>query len=450
MASTGRTKKFAFSLLIVITIVFAFLFASCGKEHHHEWGEWEPYIESTCYVAGQERALCSCGAAKYRRVELAHEFVSGKIDISEKTMAMVCSKCGAEEEHELTSEAARIPLVTIDGGTLSISWGGNSYTAVSESYGADSLKFTLDGGAASLSDGAGAYSVYVLSPGYLALEGSRGAIAEDLYGKVVRSRNLADAVSSSVNGGAGAGYPAAVYNGKEYRGIYTLSPVKGAATLGMAEGGAAFLAAGTTEQTELRAVIATTAEESGFRVLYASDGLGNDAVVQSFNNMIAFITENDWGDFADGIGPLLNVDRAIDGMLFTCAAGDAGCVCANILWATYDGTTWVPVPYQLDGAFAKGTVIEPDHGCNLLWEKLWMYFDPETRARWRDLRFGVLSLDSIKQTAADHFDRIPAELLERDEKLAAKVAESKEAAVAAVMESVNGILAQLDVYYGLQ
>ncbi len=451
MSLTSRTKKYAFSLLIIITAFLSLLLTSCGEEHRHEWGEWEPYIESTCYVAGQERSLCSCGAAKYRRVDLAHEFELDTISISEKTMKTVCTKCGAEEEHELTSEVAHIPLVTIEGDTLTVSRNGADFTAAVENYGADSFRFTLNEGKASLADGAAEYSEYVLTPGYLDSVTSNKAIADDLYGNVVRSRALTDALSSAVNGGVGAGYPVAAYKDGMYKGIYTLYPAEDAALLGMSDGAqTALLASGVTDQTALRAVIETTAEESGFKVVYASESLGNDATVQSFNNMIDFISQNDWDDFRDGIGAYVSVDRAIDGMLFTCAAGAADCVSANILWVTYDGTTWIPVPYKLDGAFGGAVLIEPEHDCNLLWEKLWMYFDPEIRARWRDLRFSVLSLDSIKQTVYDHFDRIPEELSVRDEKLSKKVAECREAVAAAVMENVNATLAQHDVYYGLQ
>ena len=444
-------KRFVFSTFVLLALALPLLLASCGKEHRHEWGEWEPYIESTCYVAGQERSLCSCGAAKYRRVALAHEFELSKTDISKRTMLMVCSKCGAEEERELTAEAAHITLVTIGDGMITVEAGGSSYTASAENYGSDSYRFTLNEGAASLADGAGEYSEYILSPGYLDNVASRKAIAEDLYGNVVLSGDPADPISSALNGGAGAGYPVAAYRGKEYIGICTLYPFTNGTLLGMTDGGnrAALLAEQYSDQAALRAVISAPTEENGFRVLYAAEGFGNDAIVQSFNDMITFIGENDWNAFKDGLAAHVDIDRAIDEMLFTCTVGAVDCITANKLWVTYDGTRWIPVPYNLDYSFAD-VAMEPDQASNLLWEKFNLYFIEETNARWRDLRFGSLSLDAIEQTVRAHFDKIPEEALRLDEDLASQVSESVEPAVAVIMENVNANLARLDVYFGLQ
>ena len=450
MTSVRSLRSLTLSLFIILTLSLSLLLASCGEEHKHEWGEWEPYIESTCYVAGQERSLCSCGAAKYRRVALSHEFELAGTDISGRTMTMVCAKCGAEEERELTAEGAHITLVTVGDGTLTVERGSETFTAPYENYQTDSYKFTLNEGAASLADGAGEYSKYVLAPGYLGETSSYGAASEDLYGNVVLSRNRTDPLSSAVNGGAGAGYPVAAYKGEEYLGICTLSPVIEGTLLGMTAGDqAALLAEQYSEQTALRAAIETSAEESGFRVLCTAEGFGNEAAVQSFNDMITFIGENDWNAFRDGLAAHVDIDRAIDEMLFTCATGAADCVSANILWITYDGTTWIPAPYKLDDSLVNAA-IEPDHDCNLLWEKLNLYFNEEIVARWRDLRFGPLSLDSVEQTVRAHFGRVPEEALRLDEDLASKVAESIEPAVAAVMENVNANLARLDVYFGLQ
>ena len=58
MTSIRSHRIIAFLLSIITFLSAALSFSSCGKPHKHEWGEWEPYIESTCYVAGQERSLC--------------------------------------------------------------------------------------------------------------------------------------------------------------------------------------------------------------------------------------------------------------------------------------------------------------------------------------------------------------------------------------------------------
>ena len=452
MTSIRSHRIIAFLLSIITFLSAALSFSSCGKPHKHEWGKWEPYIESTCYVAGQERSLCSCGAAKYRRVELAHEFELGSVDLSEKTMTMVCPKCGTEEVRELTSDVAHIALITIDdaeGTSLTVERADATFTASFESLGGGAYSFRLNDGASSLADGAGEFSDYTLTPGYLGQRGSYGAIAAELYGNVVRSRNYTDPLSAALNGGAGAGYPAALYTGGKFDGICTLTPTD--ASSGATPGAqASMLALSATEQTELRNVI-DAVDGSGFKILHTADGFGDEAAVQSFNEMISFVSSNDWGDFRDGLAARVDFDRAADEMFFACVAGDAGCVAANILWTTYDGTVWIPVPYKLDNSFENGaSPVEPDHDCNLLWEKLNLYLAEELNARWRDLRYGPLALDSIEGAVRGHFARIPQELLALDEKLASEVSECREKTVAAVMETVNSNLARLDVFYVLQ
>lgn len=448
MTSIRSHRIIAFLLFISLSLSAVLSFSSCGKQHKHEWGEWEPYIESTCYIAGQERSLCTCGAAKYRRVALAHEFELESVDLSEKTMTMVCPKCSTEEVRELTSDVAHIALITIDdaeSGLLTVERGENTFTASFTDLGGGAYSLSLNDGASSLADGAGEFSDYMLTPGYLGQPGSYGAIAAELYGNVVRSRNYTDLVSTAVNGGAGAGYPAALYIAGKFGGICTLTP-----TDASSGAQASILALAATEQTELRNVI-DTVDGSGFKIVYTADGFGDEAALQSFNEMISFVSQNDWDDFRDGLAAHVNFDRAADEMLFACVAGDAGCVAANILWTTYDGTVWIPVPYKLDNSFENGaSPVEPDHDCNLLWEKLNLYMAEDLNARWRDLRYGPLALDSIEGTVRAHFDRIPQELLALDEKLASEVSECREKIVAAVMETVNSNLARLDVFYVLQ
>ncbi len=444
MAHTRFIRKSVITTFIILTL--SFLLASCGEEHRHEWGEWEPYIESTCYVAGQERSVCSCGAAQYRRIELAHEFELQSADLAEKKETEVCVKCGTKEERDLTYGTVKIPIVTAETeSTITLVCDGGEFSASFVKASEDSYKLTLKDGAAQVAKDAGAFSEYYLTPGYLKDRTSYGAIAEDLYGQVASTGNYQDPLSSAPNFGAGEGIPVAFYNGDKFSGIYTLSPAKDAF---FSDSAAAMISNAATAQTELRAAVGASADEAGFKVIWKSDSLGDDALYQSFNDLISFIGENDWDDFRDGVSAHVAVDRAIDEMLFTCAIGATDSVSANILWLTYDGTTWIPVPCKLDGAFADAA-IEPDHGCNLLWEKLNLYFGDEIGARWRDLRFGALSLDSIEQTVRAHF-KLPSELTSLDGKTASDASAGEEATVASVMAAVNANLSRLDAYYGLQ
>ena len=115
----------------------------------------------------------------------------------------------------------------------------------------------------------------------------------------------------------------------------------------------------------------------------------------------------------------------------------------NMLWATYDGKTWIPTVYDQDGTFGQvwdGVRFEDAHrplptvtggkiNVNIeygpsdpaegepryiLWDKLWNNFAEEILDRYYELRRTVLSTDNIIAELRAFESSVPASVYEAD------------------------------------
>ena len=69
----------------VLLICFCLLFASCKKEHVHEWQDWVVTREATCTTTGERRRECACGSSGTEVIPLTpHSYDQG-----------ICTVCGA-------------------------------------------------------------------------------------------------------------------------------------------------------------------------------------------------------------------------------------------------------------------------------------------------------------------------------------------------------------------
>ena len=113
----------------------------------------------------------------------------------------------------------------------------------------------------------------------------------------------------------------------------------------------------------------------------------------------------------------------------------------NMLWATYDGKTWIPTVYDQDGTFgqswdginfAKSNNNLPsilngriEVGINfgpsgnnvpkfILWDRIWNNFTAEVLARYDELRQSVLSTENMKAELKAFQDSIPESMFAED------------------------------------
>lgn len=443
--------KFIIGIIAVVSAVLAL--ASCKEEHVHEWSEWEPYIESTCFVVGQEKSTCACGEVRYRELPKAHTFELEKEDIQKGKMVYKCTKCGTEEERDITPEELGVPIVRFTGSMSGIS-GTNrvtvnvKYDSADKSFEAKgsvkiqgatstayekknySLKFRTDDGEklkVTVLDEWGDHSKYCLKANYIDYSQLRNVVSAKLYGELVKTRDKDDVASTLTNGGAIDGFPVALYINGSFNGLYTFNTPKDEYVLGLTnedQKQALLMAKDPNDVTMLVSHVEGTFEDNSIEVVYSSTeenpAVSEDWIIESFNDMIEFINNNDGAAFRNGISEYIDVDRAIDYMLFTYAISGSDNAAKNILWATYDGKVWVTSPYDLDSTWGLGwngeSFFEPGHIVpakrmyNVLWKKLEENYSAEIAERWHELRDGVLSFENVEKLFRDFDALIPQKL----------------------------------------
>ena len=139
---------------------------------------------------------------------------------------------------------------------------------------------------------------------------------------------------------------------------------------------------------------------NGWEVEYC----GNDDTNSLRNNFNKVINEIKNNDFSH-----IYVDRAIDSMLYTMLIGARDNYSKNILWASFDGSNFLPSVYDLDAtwginwdgkSFSKYNEylindILSSWNCNELWKKLFQNYPLKIVSSYFSLREEPLKLDNI-------------------------------------------------------
>ena len=477
MKKTFSAFRSVCAAALAATLLASALFInSCGKEHVHKWGEWELYIEPTCYIAGQERSVCSCGASKFRSIDVSHQYGEPENDVAAKKKVSVCSICGSKREEELTSGDVGIALITVAGNPSEKSAQFDvSYDGAGEPFSDKATVFVIanDDGAKGkssysvklssprcLNDGWKEYSEYVLDASDPYLSKSANAVSSALYRSVVLSSGKSDAVNSAFSAGAKDGVPVCLYIGNDFKGIYMLSVPYTAESLGMnGEGSQAIMRESAySEQTALASPLSGDPSADLIEINYTST---EDALwaAESFNAMTEFVRNTNGAAFREGIGQYIDVDRAIDEMLFVYASGAVGNVSDKTVWATYDGTVWIPLAGDMTGAFgvarAEGEEVVPGEAlvsdrASVLWQKLNLYFADELGTRWEALRNGPLSLASVQDAFGSYLSDTPDFVADADENVNKGALGANEAYAKKIGEYASASLYYLDVHFGVQ
>ena len=480
----SKIRKYAAPLALFLLAFFSVFATSCGREHVHEWGPYEPFLEPTCFVAGQERSVCSCGKARYREISVSHNFVKDRLDIENRATVYVCTVCGTEQSERLTTDEAGMPIVSLDGPVSGMTSEnrvplGISYEGLEGSFDAScfarienrfSPSFPRKDYAIELEDGDGEpYTVtldgklgevggFSLIANYIDSSSLRNVLSAKLYGEIAKTRDKDDKMSRLVNCGATDGYPVLVYLNGEFLGLYTLNVTEDESGLGMTgdPGEAILFANGYTDQSILRAPLSDNYEHEGIELIYTSGG-DKGAAIDSFNRMINFINADAGFAFKQGAGGHVDVERAIDGMLFTYLTGAVDNVSKNILWVTYDGEVWIPVPHNLSGTwglkwdgdeFISPGTVSPGHPYNELWRRFSESYYYEASQRWAELRRGPVTVENIERIARELDGMISDDVRDADAATRSEHLTTDKNNVEQIISFTRESIAYLDEYYG--
>ncbi len=284
--------------------------------------------------------------------------------------------------------------------------------------------------------GWGKENKYCMKANYIDFSQARNVVAARMFSQVVVSRpNINEGLKDAPNYGLIDGYPVIVYLNGEFHGLYTMNIPKDSWQFAM-EGDettkeALLMADAWTDSVNLNEQIGefvdgATWETYGWEVEHCSTK-DETWIRDSFNKVIAILNCGDKDTIRKELPKHLDIEAAIDNMIFTYFINAADNRAKNILWATYDGEIWIPSMYDMDGTFGiywNGQPIgtsKPDFpqnavdtypyitsdgrlkitGCKM-YEVLCKCFSEEVEARYRELRKTVLN-DSNTRAMFDKF-----------------------------------------------
>ena len=284
-----------------------------------------------------------------------------------------------------------------------------------------------------LCDGWGQQFKYCMKANWIDYTQARNVVSAQLFGDVIRSREVTDELTSLVNGGAIDGFPIVVYNNGDFLGLYTMNIPKDKWMFGMEHSDEKNQAIVMADQWDdcvamkkpITGITKNWTYSCSWELEFASNeestvDNSTDWVANSLNNLINFVINNDGQAFIDGISQYADVDKCIDSMIYTffiCADDN---VSKNILWVTYDGTHWFSSMYDMDGTWGlkwNGQIaFNENHllinnlnisNYNLMWQKLYKNFYTRIVERYLEMRQGPLSYENIEKRFTEFFDKIP-------------------------------------------
>ena len=283
--------------------------------------------------------------------------------------------------------------------------------------------------------GWGKQSKFCLKANYIDHSHARNVVSAKLWGQVVKSRSDFDTLPAelrtSPNFGAVDGFPIKVYYNNSYEGVYTWNIPKDGWMNNM------------DNKLDTHCILCGEEYVSGcFRSANASlwsDEL-HDAmpanIVTSFNNFQNFVINSSDDEFKTGLSTYADVNSLIDYYIFQYVICGLDSMGKNQLFFTYDGTKWMASSYDMDSTFGmywngrnfvsaeyrmqedyesgKNTSSNYNGEGNLLYVRLEQIFINEIKARYAELRAGVLSYSNIVNEFERFMDTIGKDLYAED------------------------------------
>jgi len=408
-----------------------------------------------------------------------------KVKDYDKAISYKCENCDYHFVKELEPSDIHIPIITFNGSLDDISkenkvqvnvkyesedmnfesiatlklQGNSSLYYPKKNYTIQFLNEDLSKNKIRFIDAWGKESKYCLKANYIDFTQARNVVSAKLYGEVVHSRNINDKLNSLVNGGAIDGFPVIIYNNNDFLGLYTLNIPKDKWLFGMGKGEKEAILQGDNWSNTVRLQEKIDDNFSDGIALEYSSTEDAEWIVNSFNNMIDFLNNATYLEFINHANEYIDVDRAIDSMLYTmviCAPDNVG---KNILYITYDGEVWIPSVYDMDGVMGLywngdiGTMkyndllSEVTSYNNHLWEVLYKYKKYEISLRYFELRESILSIENIKKEYDNFVYKIDPILYETDKIRWNDIPSVEENTIDYLIDFMDNRLNLLDEYF---
>lgn len=307
-------------------------------------------------------------------------------------------------------------------------------------------------------DGWLADDTYVLKGNFNDFSQARNVVSAEIWAEIVKSRNwnyvsLADndgslIVDNTTDGfdiyedimpglhGTGAvdGFPVMLVVNGEYCGLYLFVLKKKAETFGFGNSNLEYaLSCERTPDNNNQNSVAFKglADLNGkdFDFEYTKSDEDKANAKASFNNMISKVIEATGESYESVIESYLDIDSVIDYMIFTSLISAADGITKNYLMLSYDGVKWYFSAYDLDSTFGNwqdGWLSQQPSGVPTLadWNRsnramhlVYTYGKDRLKARYRELRDGILSVENIRKMFIDYLSNISHALKDEELKL---------------------------------
>ena len=275
---------------------------------------------------------------------------------------------------------------------------------------------------------------YILKANYIDPSQCRNLICADIWADMVASREIIpEELKGLSNYGAVDGFPVALYINGSFEGLFTMNLHKDDDLFGMKDDREhAILIANTdTEEEAFFRATAQFGEDTPWEVEFC--GTQEDTwAKEKLNRLITFVMESDDETFRRDLEKYLDVDSAVDYLLFVYAMGLTRHGADELVLACYGSEDpWIASVYDMETAFGldqngftaaspeeflpflEGDVWNSATG-NLLWDRLLQNFYPQIQQRYRQLRQTVLDPQRMCSRVRDYLSAIDPLLWEAD------------------------------------
>ena len=296
-------------------------------------------------------------------------------------------------------------------------------------YGKYNYTITFDN-AFEACDGWGEQKKYCLKANWNDPSHARNVVSAKLWGLMAESRTgVPTKMASLPNAGAIDGFPCIIMLNGEFHGLYTFNIPKDEWMFGFGSGTKeAFIPADNPANDTLFKG-ETLLDADGMELEYSSDSFSETEVKDSLNTLINACANTTGGDLDTTVAQYLDWASAIDMYILVAVMRGADNVGKNYLMATYDGTKWYLVPYDMDltwgTEYGWTKVCRPVSNVdfvslasdNRIYELIKRFKTDALKTRYNELRANVLSESRIVQYFENFGLGIPLPVMIEDMKL---------------------------------
>ena len=460
-------KKHPFGMLMLVCTALLFILLVLWTCLHRGEGLRQTIVEASCTESGYIITTDpKSGASSVQNLPaLGHSFGDWAADESADRQTRTCSVCGLQEQIRMsTMDEAQIPKLFLTGSLEGIGkkekvvleaafvgmgeqaqccavltlQGHSTFGYPKRNY---TIRFYEDDQSVrkhrlKLKDWNSEHK-YILKSNYVDLSQCRNLAGCRVWRSMVACReNLHPRIAALPTLGTVDGFPVDVYLNGEYFGLYTMNLHKDDDLYQMKDG----------ERAAVVICNRQTTDEALFRgrALFPADYTGDWEIEfcgtqdqawarDSFNGLIDFVMYSTDAEFRERLAEHLDVDAAIDYLIFIYALGLRHSGAKDLVMLNY-GDVWIPSAFDMDEAFGLDaqalSYISPEDFVpqrvgdtwssgtgSLLWDRLLNGFGEQLRARYASLRRDVLTEEGILQMIEEFAGSIPEASYDMDRNL---------------------------------